>query len=634
MGELDPKAFSLHVYDKDVMSSFLQAWFFAIILVLSISTSNLTFAQSYNNNSNSSTNSSTVICGYDLWGDLYLVEHGTGDSCNSKGSPTLLSKSKGMLSPENIQQLVNRDRQLYILMWLHPANVRFWANPDISKMCQYDKNGNFVVSLSYIQKEVLADLKNNYGMFVCPLTGTPTAPPPPPQTSTGYAKLVGVTPAMPKCQMDEVIMSNVCLSTQTTCPSGFGTWSGNICIFLKPECPSDSIAGNGVCALSTPKCNFEVCTNQVLPLSCPQGTYLNGLCVLTSEIQPTPMLTCPEGYGFQNNSNFCVVSSTLPKRTCPFGTIPQNGMCIASNIRQPIPTSTETNSTNNIPKPSSPSLKQKESGILAKDVQCKQGFVLLVRTETGHPICVKPKTAQKLVERGWGVLKEQLVWFVYNPIACQQTPWAKELANIAGGFIPERAKIDKYFKDQGITVLDAKIWSFHTQASFPKCGNPLDNIFYYFLVPQNDKSKMVGLGSKAVDENEVQGSEVLLPNMINTEQKVWFSFNPIQCHAPWDEYWNKLNANQTHMVVRGSELDVINIYFQDRGITILDARVTIPFTQEPPPQCGHPSQNMYYFLISQLDAKKMADLGYTVIEEEEVCSPKGSFTCINPNQMR
>ncbi|OLB90453.1 MAG: hypothetical protein AUH25_04865 [Thaumarchaeota archaeon 13_1_40CM_38_12] len=395
-----------------------KASFFVIILVLSVSSSNLSFAQSYNNSSNNTaSNLSSVFCGYDLWGDLYLVEHGTGDLCNSKGTPTLLSKSKGMLSPDGIQQLVGRDRQLYAFMWIKSTTVSY-SDLEISKMCQYDKNGNFVGSLSDIQKEVLIDLKNNFGIYICPFTGTPTPLLSPPETHTGAAKLLGVTPAMPKCQSGEVIMADVCLSRETTCPPGFGMWDANICVFLKPSCPSDSVSGNGVCTLFTPKCHMEFCDWGVLPLSCPQGTYMNGICVLTSEVQPTPMLTCPEGYGFKDD--LCVKSSTLPRQTCPFGTAPQNGMCVASEIQQSMPTSTEENSTKNnnsstdlsvndtldihskteLPSP----LKQEESGIPVKNIQCKQDLVLLLKMKNGYPLCVKPQTAQKLVERGWAAL--------------------------------------------------------------------------------------------------------------------------------------------------------------------------------------------------------------------------------------
>jgi hypothetical protein len=34
-------------------------------------------------------------------------------------------------------------------------------------------------------------------------------------------------------------------------------------------------------------------------------------------------------------------------------------------------------------------------------VICKTEFQLVIKTEDGYPACVKPNTAQVLVERGW-----------------------------------------------------------------------------------------------------------------------------------------------------------------------------------------------------------------------------------------
>jgi len=49
-----------------------------------------------------------------------------------------------------------------------------------------------------------------------------------------------------------------------------------------------------------------------------------------------------------------------------------------------------------------PPLKQIKSGVLLQYVKCKEGFELLFKEKTGSPACVRPQTAQKLVERGWG----------------------------------------------------------------------------------------------------------------------------------------------------------------------------------------------------------------------------------------
>ena len=48
-----------------------------------------------------------------------------------------------------------------------------------------------------------------------------------------------------------------------------------------------------------------------------------------------------------------------------------------------------------------PPLEQVKSGIQAKNVQCKQGFTLIIKAEDGSPACVYPQVAQILAQRGW-----------------------------------------------------------------------------------------------------------------------------------------------------------------------------------------------------------------------------------------
>jgi len=42
------------------------------------------------------------------------------------------------------------------------------------------------------------------------------------------------------------------------------------------------------------------------------------------------------------------------------------------------------------------------NGVLPKDVICKEGLELIFKSTDGTPACVKPETATKLIERGWG----------------------------------------------------------------------------------------------------------------------------------------------------------------------------------------------------------------------------------------
>src|SRR5438105_1707950 len=48
-------------------------------------------------------------------------------------------------------------------------------------------------------------------------------------------------------------------------------------------------------------------------------------------------------------------------------------------------------------------LKQLGSGIVQKDISCRQGFELILKSENSYSICVRPQTAQKLIERGWAL---------------------------------------------------------------------------------------------------------------------------------------------------------------------------------------------------------------------------------------
>ena len=48
-------------------------------------------------------------------------------------------------------------------------------------------------------------------------------------------------------------------------------------------------------------------------------------------------------------------------------------------------------------------LKQYEMGVEPRDVKCKLGFELIIKSSNGLPACVWPDTASKLVSKGWGI---------------------------------------------------------------------------------------------------------------------------------------------------------------------------------------------------------------------------------------
>lgn len=48
--------------------------------------------------------------------------------------------------------------------------------------------------------------------------------------------------------------------------------------------------------------------------------------------------------------------------------------------------------------------KQMASGIDAENVECKSGFVLMIRSTNGSAACVKLSTSEKLSNVGWGTI--------------------------------------------------------------------------------------------------------------------------------------------------------------------------------------------------------------------------------------
>lgn len=97
---------------------------------------------------------------------------------------------------------------------------------------------------------------------------------------------------------------------------------------------------------------------------------------------------------------------------CPAITSSTPGMTIAgySNmVSKIIPTnSSDLNNKNlvNSLKIEKTPLEQFKSGIPANKIICKEGLQLVIKTEDGSPACVKPDTANILIERGWAKVSQ------------------------------------------------------------------------------------------------------------------------------------------------------------------------------------------------------------------------------------
>lgn len=142
-------------------------------------------------------------------------------------------------------------------------------------------------------------------------------------------------------------------------------------------------------------------------------------------------------------------------------------------------------------------------GISFDAIECNQGLVLIVKASHNSPACVKPQTASSLVERGWGLSKEQMIWVEFDPVQCKVTPWDEYDQQLNGNStrVPiahsEFGIIKQYFKEHGIIILESKKTgpSSYSKSFAPTCNSNSDTVFY-FLVSELDVDKIINLGYK------------------------------------------------------------------------------------------------------------------------------------------
>ncbi len=116
-----------------------------------------------------------------------------------------------------------------------------------------------------------------------------------------------------------------------------------------------------------------------------------------------------------------------------------------------------------------PPLKQIRTGTAPENVTCTEGLELIFKSSNGNPVCVKPQSINKLVERKWGTLTESSkltswVWFV--PSQCGG-PWSKNLTELSeqkssqlstDEWLELEGKAIKiYYEEQGIKIYDVKM---------------------------------------------------------------------------------------------------------------------------------------------------------------------------------
>lgn len=120
-----------------------------------------------------------------------------------------------------------------------------------------------------------------------------------------------------------------------------------------------------------------------------------------------------------------------------------------------------------------PPLNQIATGKIPENVLCKEGLELIFKSSDNSPACVKPQTAEKLIERGW--LVKSFFWVERSMTQCgdvgyeKMHQWVND--NPDDKYTPEIRKqlVKEDYAEKGINVLDVEFAPDHSVLDGPIC---------------------------------------------------------------------------------------------------------------------------------------------------------------------
>ncbi len=210
-------------------------------------------------------------------------------------------------------------------------------------------------------------------------------------------------------------------------------------------------------------------------------------------------------------------------------------------------------------------LQQVNLGIKPQNIICEEGLELIFKSTDGSPVCVKLKTAVKLVERGWAVSSMDEVektWIVRVDTQCDD-PW--DYPNFMAEYRKQNPDlkledfIQKHYEEKGVTVFDLKfVENVEPTDVCEGCGCNSGGHHWQMQIPKSDLTKI-----QRWDE---------IPNEIilkYTNQKIEWKFVPISEMDSMSNpfYYNDEKCGRGYLVDEdGNEITyLIKGFFMDKA---------------------------------------------------------------------
>lgn len=199
-------------------------------------------------------------------------------------------------------------------------------------------------------------------------------------------------------------------------------------------------------------------------------------------------------------------------------------------------------------------LVQSQSGVPNQEIKCKAGFQLLVRSEGSMPACLRPDTAQKLIERGWG----------HAPTVRKQENPKDLFAAVAVDPVTSRVYAADYL-GRSLYVLDAS--TNRTLDVIPINGNPWDVAVNQvtgkvYVVNRNSPDAVVVINGST---DRMIGVIKITDMGAHTPQ---VTYNPIRIQPRF----YKIEPLEVAVNPSTNKVYVSDWNYPDGGITVIDGR--------------------------------------------------------------
>lgn len=100
--------------------------------------------------------------------------------------------------------------------------------------------------------------------------------------------------------------------------------------------------------------------------------------------------------------------------------------------------------------------------------------------------------------------------------------------------------------------------------------------------------------------------------------KTWVLLQPVTCQElPWRSEWARTNQKSYAEFPTRQERALIRVYYQDRGITVLNVSLTYQPTDATCTRCGCPERFVYGIQTYAGDAAKLSASGFNIVDNSD-----------------